>query len=127
MTPKNKQQAPRPDRVVGPGFHEQVYRAVQSVPAGHVITYGDVAAFLGSPQVARHVGWALSALRKSSENAVYNHESVPWHRVINAKGMISARDDRYRGQLQINKLKTEGLEVSNEGRIDLRRYRWIFK
>ena len=44
------------------GFHQRVYQVVGQVPIGRVTTYGDVATVLGSPRVARHVGWALAAL-----------------------------------------------------------------
>ncbi len=32
-----------PVRVVGPGFHEDVFRIVKCIPAGKVCTYGDIA------------------------------------------------------------------------------------
>ena len=51
-----------PKRIVGPGFHEQVYAIVKQVPKGFVTTYGDVGRQLGSSRVARHVGFALAGL-----------------------------------------------------------------
>ncbi len=102
-------------RVVTGGFHQRVYDVVRSVPAGSVTTYGDVAAALGSPRVARHVGWALAALRDGD---------VPWHRVINSKGRISLRGATGRGELQRARLEAEGVEFSPTGRVDLRRFRW---
>lgn len=103
------------DRVVKPGFHRDVYTVVRRVPAGWVTTYGDVAAALGSPRVARQVGWALAALRD---------ETVPWHRVINAKGSISFRGDSPRGVLQRAKLEAEGIVFDASGRVDLPALRW---
>lgn len=103
-------------RVVGPGFHEQVYRVVAGVPAGWVTTYGDVAAALGSPRVARHVGWALASLQD---------DQVPWHRVINAQGRISFKGDTPRAVLQRALLEREGIGFTRTGRIDLARHRWI--
>ena len=105
------------DRVVRPGFHERVFARVREVPAGRVTTYGDVAATLGSPRVARHVGWALAALRD---------DDVPWHRVINAQGTISHRGDQARGELQRRRLEAEGVVFDARGRVDLRRVRWRF-
>jgi len=95
-------------RVVGPGFHEQVYGVVRAVPAGAVTTYGDVATLLGSPRVARHVGWALSAL---------DDASVPWHRVINARGAISHRGDTPRATEQRRRLEAEGHTFDASGRL----------
>ncbi|MCA8966618.1 MAG: MGMT family protein, partial [Planctomycetes bacterium] len=69
-----------PQRIVGPGFHNQVHTLVRAVPAGAVTTYGDVAAALGSKNVARQVGWALAALPDDSD--------VPWWRVVAAGGQL---------------------------------------
>jgi len=104
-------------RVVTPGFHARVYAVVRQVPAGRVITYGDVATILGSPRVARHVGWALAALPPEQAD-------VPWHRVINAKGTISFAGDLVRGEVQRERLLDEGVAFDANGRVDLRRLRW---
>lgn len=108
----------REERVVTEGFHERVYARVRQVPEGRVTTYGDVAAALGSPRVARHVGWALAALRD---------EDVPWHRVINAKGMISFKGDTPRGELQRARLEAEGVSFDARGRVPLKTLRWAFE
>lgn len=106
------------ERVVTEGFHERVYAKVRQVPEGSVTTYGDVAAALGSPRVARHVGWALASLRD---------DEVPWHRVINAKGTISFRGDTPRGELQRSRLEAEGIVFDAKGRVDLKRLRHRFE
>lgn len=108
------------DRVVTAGFHERVYAVVACVPAGRVTTYGDVATVLGSPQVARHVGWALAALPFDRVDA------VPWHRVINAMGTISFRGDTDRGENQRRRLEAEGVTFDARGRVDLKRLRWRY-
>lgn len=105
------------ERVVTEGFHGRVYDKVCEVPAGHVTTYGDVAAALGSPRVARHVGWALAALQD---------QAVPWHRVINAQGRISFKGDTPRAVLQRGLLEAEGVVFSASGRVDLKALRWVF-
>ena len=107
------------DRVVGPGFHQQVYDKVREVPIGYVTTYGDVATILGSPRVARHVGWALSALMGA-------HTDVPWHRVINARGRISFKGQSFRAQRQRQLLEHEGIAFSDSGVINLKAYRWFW-
>jgi len=109
----------REPRVVGPGFHDQVYEVVMTVPEGRVATYGDVATVLGSPRVARHVGWALSALVDRPE--------VPWHRIVNAKGLVSHRGDVVRATLQRDRLEAEGIAFDDHGRIDLQRFRHRFE
>ncbi|MDA1061301.1 MAG: MGMT family protein [Chloroflexi bacterium] len=104
-------------RVVGPGWHSRVYAVVRLVPAGSVATYGQIAALLGSPGVARHVGYALAGASRAEE-------PVPWQRVINARGGISARGDLERGREQRELLEAEGVQFDERGLVDLARYRW---
>jgi methylated-DNA-protein-cysteine methyltransferase-like protein len=104
-------------RVVTEGFHERVCDVVRRVPAGRLTTYGDVAAALGSPRVARHVGWALAALREGD---------VPWHRVINAQGRISFKGDVVRGETQRRRLEAEGVAFDGADRAPLKALRWRF-
>lgn len=106
---------PGETRVVSEGFHARVHAVVRSVPAGRVTTYGDVATMLGSPRVARHVGYALAAL---------TDPTVPWHRVINAQGCISHRGDLVRAESQRRRLEAEGVEFDARGRVDLKRFRF---
>lgn len=96
-------------RVVKPGFRDAVARVVERVPSGCLTTYGDVAAALGAKSVARHVGWALAALPEGSE--------VPWHRVVNSQGRISARSDGPGGDVQRLLLEAEGIEIDETGKI----------
>ena len=106
-------------RIVGPGFHERVYRLVKGVPAGFVTTYGDVATMLGSPRVARHVGWALAAL-------VDGPTDVPWHRVINSRGRISFKGQTDRAEEQRRRLEAEGVTFNASGVVDLNTFRWFW-
>ena len=107
------------ERVVTKGFHQRVYETVSQVPIGRVTTYGDVATVLGSPRVARHVGWALAALVDESN-------TVPWQRVINAQGRISFAGQTVRAELQRRLLEQEGIVFDSKGRVDLKRLRWRF-
>ncbi len=109
----------REPRVVTPGFHARVFALVRQIPAGHVATYGQIATLLGSPRVARHVGFAMAA-------AGHAETPVPWHRVVNAQGRISHRGDFGRAQEQHDLLRAEGVDIDARGRIDLKRFRWTF-
>jgi methylated-DNA-protein-cysteine methyltransferase-like protein len=82
-----------------------------------VTTYGDVATVLGSPRVARHVGYALAAL---------DAPDVPWHRVVNAAGRISHRGDLVRAERQRRLLEMEGIDFDEHGRLPLARHRYRF-
>jgi AraC family transcriptional regulator of adaptative response/methylated-DNA-[protein]-cysteine methyltransferase len=57
-------------------FDARVYRAVRSVRAGDTVTYGEVAASIGSPGAARAVGGAMSRCPL--------FPAVPCHRVVRA-------------------------------------------
>jgi len=105
------------DRVVKPGFNNRVYAIVRLVPKGKVTTYGRVATLLGSPRVARHVGWALSALPDTDSD-------VPWHRVINAQRRISFKGDSFRAQEQKVRLEDEGVRFDANERIDFNTFLW---
>src|SRR2546430_17355580 len=62
-------------------FYERVYALVRQIPPGNVVTYGQVAALLGTPRAARAVGYALRFLPAGTD--------VTWHRVINPRGHVS--------------------------------------
>lgn len=114
---------PRPvtgePRVVGPGFNARVYALVRKVPRGKVATYGQIATLLGSPRVARHVGFAMAAAGRAER-------PVPWHRIINAQGRISHRGDFARAQEQRELLEAEGVRFDARHRVDLGRHRYGF-
>ncbi len=107
------------DRIVRPGFNARVYALVRQVPPGRVTTYGDVAAALGSPRVARQVGFALAALPRARAD-----DEVPWQRVINARGTISFRGDTARGEHQRALLEGEGVTFDAAGRVPLEQLRF---
>jgi methylated-DNA-[protein]-cysteine S-methyltransferase len=63
-----------------PPFHRRVYEAARAIPPGSTISYGDVAARIGSPGSARAVGQALGR----NPFAIV----VPCHRVLAAGGKV---------------------------------------
>lgn len=103
-----------------PTFYEQVYEVVRRIPPGRVTSYGRVAAMLGRPNAARAVGFALSALGMRYHVA----PSVPWQRVINHAGRISIPDMDGGATRQAELLRSEGVVVSDDLRIDLNIYLW---
>ncbi len=102
-----------------PSRYERIYATVREIPEGQVATYGQIASLAGLPGHARQVGYALFALRGDAV-----HEDVPWHRVVNARGEISARSEPGPEPLQKAMLEAEGVVFDARGRIDLRRFRW---
>lgn len=95
-------------------FTEQAIKVIVSVPAGHVLTYGQVARLAGSPRAARQVGWLL--------NSMSDKYNMPWHRIINSKGQISLRDSQG-AFVQKMLLESEGISVIDH-KIDLKKYLW---
>ncbi|ADT86595.1 MGMT family protein [Vibrio furnissii] len=95
-------------------FLAQIFAVIHQIPHGKVSTYGEIARMAGYPGYARHVGKALGNLPKDSK--------LPWFRVINSKGEISLTGPDWDRQRE--RLVVEGIAVSAEGRISLKKYQW---
>ena len=94
-------------------LRQRVNALVRRVPRGRVVTYGQVAALVGSPRAARAVGQAMRVCPAG----------VPWHRVVNGHGTVSPRGDGSGAFSQRLLLEGEGVRFVR-GRIDLERYGW---
>ncbi len=103
-------------------FYEQVYTVVRHIPCGKVTSYGRIAEMLGRPRAARAVGFALNALKDKKNKHAY--EDIPWQRVVNSQGRISIVNREYGAQQQADLLRSEGVAVSHDLRIDLEQYLW---
>jgi len=108
--------------MVESNFFEQVYAIVRRVPRWQVTSYGRIASMLGAPNAARAVGYALRALKDRGDDPAY--ADIPWQRVINSQGRISIVNPEHGAQEQARLLREEGVEVSEELRIDLDVYLW---
>jgi methylated-DNA-protein-cysteine methyltransferase-like protein len=97
-------------------FADQVYALVRRIPRGRAVSYGGVAAMLGSPRAARGVGTALGALPADHD--------VPWWRVVNRNGEISIKGEPGLAALQRSLLTREGVRFDARGRIDWHRFGW---
>lgn len=89
-------------------FTTAVLEVVETIPAGLVMTYGDVAAVLGS-RAARAVGQVMARAG----------HSVPWWRVVRASGHPAQghEDDA------LARLRAEGapiIDTADGGRVNLR-------
>jgi methylated-DNA-protein-cysteine methyltransferase related protein len=116
-----KQQRSRQKRVHGDVAPERgnawqaVWAIVRDIPAGRVMTYGQVAGLLGNVISPAAVGWALHVCP----------EDVPWHRVVNARGAFSTEHlPDMPPDVQRRMLMAEGIELRLDGTLDLTRYRW---
>ncbi|PYM32622.1 MAG: cysteine methyltransferase [Candidatus Rokuibacteriota bacterium] len=88
-------------------------RLVRQIPRGCVTTYGQLAALVGRPRSARAVGRVLRDCPGD----------LPWHRVVNASGGISARPRVASMLTQRILLEQEGVAL-RRGRVVLRDHRW---
>jgi methylated-DNA-[protein]-cysteine S-methyltransferase len=88
-------------RVAGTPFQRKVWNALPKIPAGSTLSYGALAAKLGSPRAMRAVGHANGANPLSVV--------VPCHRLIGANGSLV----KYGGGLERKRwlLRHEGVEV----------------
>ncbi|WQF82183.1 Putative methylated-DNA-[protein]-cysteine S-methyltransferase, DNA binding protein [Colletotrichum destructivum] len=109
-------------------FFHAVYTAVQEIPAGKVTTYGHIARLIGTPERPRQVGICLKHLPTDPASR-FNNETVPWQRVINAKGTISPRSQPSGARSQAAALEAEDVEVSQtamgEFQVDFKTYGWF--
>tara|TARA_R110001606_G_scaffold399310_1_gene584726 strand:+ start:51828 stop:52145 length:318 start_codon:yes stop_codon:yes gene_type:complete len=82
-------------------LNEIIWQVVASIPKGRVATYGQVAKLAGYPSHARYVGATLKKLPTDS--------TLPWHRVVNAKGELSFPQDSGQYLKQKSLLEAEGI------------------
>jgi methylated-DNA-protein-cysteine methyltransferase-like protein len=96
-------------------FTQEVIRIIKHIPRGKVMTYGQIAGEAGSPRGARQVVRILHSMSEKYD--------LPWHRVMNAKGELPniAGMKPFR---QKSLLEAEGIEVSEDFKIDLSKYRY---
>lgn len=94
-------------------FSERVIKIIQSIPSGHVMTYGQIAKLAGNHRGARQVVRLLH-----SSSAKYE---LPWHRVVNAKGMIGMEEEQAKS-IQQSLLEEESVVFDNKGKLDLKIY-----
>ena len=101
-------------------YYEQVWNLVRQIPPGKVASYGQIALLIPPPIGVdfdsykafgpRWVGGAMAACP----------DDVPWQRVINSQGKISARPGAER---QRELLEEEGVEFVKE-KVDMKKYGW---
>lgn len=97
-------------------FTKTVLEIIQSIPKGQVASYKQVAELAGKPQASRGVSWILHSCSTKYK--------LPWHRVLNSQGKISfdPRSSHFVQQKRL--LGKEGVEVSADGSLDLKKYQW---
>lgn len=92
-------------------FSEKVIELALKIPKGRVTTYGTLARYAGSGNMASQS--ITSILGKAYTNGVKN---IPFHRIVYAGGKIwtSEKYDKLRKELY----KKEGIEIDEKGKIE---------
>ena len=108
-------------------FYKLVWDIVRQIPTSTVATYGQIAAMIPPPEGVepddyerlgpRWVGDAMNAVSRVDE------PTIPWHRVINAKGGISLPNSKS-AALQRARLRAEDVLLDGDQRVDLDVFGW---
>ncbi len=97
-------------------MQEKVYKYLMKIPKGKVVTYKQIAEYLGNIKLARVVG-----------NILHNNPNelkYPCYKVVNSKGKLASNYAFGGIQKQKEKLESENIEVINN-RVDLKKYKYI--
>ncbi|MGN0375300.1 MAG: MGMT family protein [Butyrivibrio sp.] len=94
---------------------EKVYEFLKTIPKGKVVTYGQIADYLGNKKLARVVG---NILHGNPDGEIY-----PCYKVVNSKGQLSKHYAFGGIDKQKEKLEKDGIVVSN-CKVDLNKYKF---
>ena len=96
-------------------FSEGVYELVAAIPRGRVMTYGQIAALLGSPRASRQVG----------QVAHWGSLDLPWQRVVHKDGSLARGYTTGGYEAHKRDLEVEGVKVDHKFRVvDLEQLLW---
>lgn len=93
---------------------EKVYEFLTTIPKGKVVTYGQIAQYLGNKNLARVVG---NILHENKDENKY-----PCYKVVNSKGSLSKQFAFGGIENQKEKLEKDGIIVINY-KVDLNKYK----
>lgn len=94
---------------------EKVYKYLTIIPKGKVVTYGQIAEYLGNKKLCRVVG-----------NILHNNPDPigqPCFKVVNVKGELAKNFGGGGIELQAKRLRNDGVEVI-DNKVDLKKYQW---
>lgn len=97
-------------------FFLQVFEVAKLIPPGRITSYGAIAAYLSAKSASRMVGWAM--------NKAHSDSSIPAHRVVNRKGLLTGKMHFSSPDKMEELLRSEGIEVENDQVIDFEKYFW---
>ncbi len=89
----------------------EILSVVEEIPEGKVATYGQIARLIGRERNSRLIGQVLSRAGR--------YGNYPCHRVVNHAGRLAPGWAE-----QAALLLHEGVELKDNGCVDLRKYGW---
>ena len=96
-------------------MREEVYRILQIIPKGKVVTYGQIAEILGNKYYARAIG---NILHTNTDG-----EKYPCYKVVTGKGQLS-RQYAFGGiEKHKERLEADGIKVKDY-KVNLKKYQW---
>jgi methylated-DNA-protein-cysteine methyltransferase-like protein len=98
-------------------FYDNVYDVVRLIPRGRVTSYGAIAAYLGSKQSSRIVGYAMMAAGTANP-------PVPAHRVVNRQGLLTGKF-HFGGDTMEQMLAAEGVTVVDDKVQNFKELYWV--
>src|SRR5262245_29651240 len=105
-------------------YNAKVLFIVRHIPAGRVLSYGQIAAMIPEPEDEdpeqfRRLGarWVGAALKNVSND-------IPWWRVINSKGAISLPAGSAAADEQRRRLELEEVVFDKKDLVDFKTYGW---
>lgn len=101
--------------LTGDSLSQKVYDYLTIIPKGRVVTYKQVAEYLGNKGLARVVG---SILHKNPDGDKY-----PCYKVLNSKGELAEAFVFGGKDIQKERLEKDGVKVVND-KVDLSIYQW---
>lgn len=95
-------------------FFQKVYEIVARVPAGKVVSYGQIAAYLGYPRSSRMVGWAMHSAPSG----------IPWQRVVLKSGKLPFDNSISIDSNQYDLLSREGVTFREDRTVNMEKHLW---
>lgn len=96
-------------------LNDKIYNYLRTIPKGKVVTYKQIAEYLGNSKLSRIVG---NILHKNP-----NENKYPCYKVVNSKGCLSKKFAFGGIEKQKEKLEVEGIEVIKYT-VDLNKYQY---
>lgn len=94
-------------------MNQKIYEFLTTIPKGKVVTYAQIAEYLGNKNLCRVVG---NILHINPDPIKY-----PCYKVVNSKGELSKNFGDGGIEIQKQRLEADGIEVVNY-KVDLNKY-----